>query len=85
MTLLLDKPIDLTEEKWQLPLGFDPDNKEHAEVIAWREQCFKEMGWADYIAKHLAESAVDLHRMDDMLKRGCDPMLALDIFFGGRT
>jgi hypothetical protein len=65
-----------------MPGTFNFESEEDAEVIAYREKKFKEQGWAEYLAKHLSESDVDYHEMDKILKKGCPPSIALDIFFG---
>jgi hypothetical protein len=82
VSCLLDAPIDLSEDKWEMPGPFNLESEEDTRVIAYREIEFKKQGWAEYLAKHLAESDVDIHKMADLLDAGCPPSTALDIFFG---
>ena len=55
----------------------------HAEVVLiWRQDEFRRMGFADYAADLLASTRIDLHEMEDLLKKGCAHDLAMQILMG---
>lgn len=52
------------------------------QVLKWREDQFKRMGFFDYIAEFLASTRIDLHQMEDLLKAGCPHRTAAEILIG---
>jgi hypothetical protein len=53
---------------------------ESERVLRWRADELKRAGYDDRLALKLAlRSHVDLHRAVDLLRRGCDPVLAARI------
>lgn len=55
----------------------------HSElVLNWRQEEFRRLGFASYVADLAAASNIDLHMMEDLLDRGCPHDLALQILMG---
>jgi hypothetical protein len=50
-----------------------------ADVWDWRRCRLAEAGFPDVLADRLARSRVDLHRLLDLVDRGCPPELAVRI------
>lgn len=55
----------------------------HSEqVLQWREEQFKRMGFMDFVADFLASTRIDLHQMEDLLEAGCPHRTAAEILIG---
>lgn len=55
----------------------------HSEVVLnWRQERFVAMGFDAHDADNLAETNIDLHRMEDLLNAGCGHDLAIEILSG---
>jgi hypothetical protein len=52
--------------------------KESLAVHAWRSERLRSLGIPTLLAEDLADS-VDWHQVADLVDRGCDPVLALEI------
>lgn len=51
-------------------------------VLEWRQDEFRRLGFAEYIADFLASTKIDLTQMEQLLKRGCQHDYALQILMG---
>ena len=61
------KKIDLSA-----PLSITVSEGSHPEnILAYRQEDFERMGFASYVAEYLASTRIDLHHMEDLLKKGC--------------
>lgn len=61
-------------------LGADPDLVHDPKVKAWRQKLFVDMGFSMSEAQALARfREVDLHRVAEWIKNGCDHKTALEI------
>jgi hypothetical protein len=52
---------------------------EQAKVEGWRLHVLIEAGYPLMLAEKLAVSGADLHECVDMIRRGCDPVVAAEI------
>jgi hypothetical protein len=58
--------------------GLDEDSKERLFVHAWRAEQLWRLGLPRVLAEAFADR-VDWHTLADLVKRGCPPVLALEI------
>ncbi len=57
-----------------------PEPTEHDREIGWRYLVLQQAGWDEPDAKTIAfRHDIDLHTACDLLRKGCDPTVALDI------
>jgi hypothetical protein len=55
-------------------------SSERDEVIAWRRAQLRDSGFSECLAVHVArDGRYDLHRLIELVERGCPPELALRI------
>ena len=59
------------------PVAWSPDD-----IAGWREQQFLRMGFKGNLLKFLAESRIDLHAVELLVRKGCDPVFAVRIEAG---
>jgi hypothetical protein len=52
---------------------------ERAKVEGWRLHVLIEAGFPLHLAERLAASDADLHTCVELIRRGCDPVIAADI------
>jgi len=52
------------------------------QVLQWRRDQFERMGFSEPMSIFLSHTHIDLHQMEDLLKRGCEHTLAVDILLG---
>lgn len=52
------------------------------DVRLYRRDEFVRMGFVDYVAAMLADTRIDLHMMEDLIKSGCRPDTAARILMG---
>jgi hypothetical protein len=52
------------------------------QLLEYRQDEFLRMRFADYMAAMLASTHIDLHQMEDLLKKGCSHDLAAQILMG---
>jgi hypothetical protein len=55
-------------------------SSDHAQWVSWRAQCLRAAGFTADLADRLARAeGIDLHRLLDLVDRGCPPNLAARI------
>jgi hypothetical protein len=57
----------------------EPNGGESSKVESWRLHVLMEAGYPLPLAERLAGSEADLHRAVELVGRGCDPEIAVEI------
>ena len=74
----MEKEIPIQELESAFDLAADPGSDEDQLVREWREEQLRRLGLLPVLARAFADH-VDWHDIASLVRRGCPPMLALEI------